>query len=57
MIGSSASGIGFFIWVMYEVGGGTAEIISGMIAIGFIGYLMNEGILFLSRRMMKWDSN
>ena len=54
MIGGSASGIGFFIWSMYELGGGTAEIISGMIAIGAVGYIMNEGILYTERRLIKW---
>ncbi len=50
MIGGSASGIGFFIWTMYYIGGDTAKIISGMIAIGIVGYLMNEGLLWIERR-------
>ena len=53
MIGGSASGIGFFIWAMYGIGGGTAEIISGMIAIGAVGYLMNDGILRIERMVLK----
>ncbi|MDY6960007.1 MAG: ABC transporter permease subunit, partial [Halobacteriota archaeon] len=54
MIGGSASGIGFFIWAMYSIGGGTAKIISGMIAIGAVGYLMNDGILRVEKRVLKW---
>jgi len=50
MIGGSASGIGFFIWTMYYIGGDVAKIISGMIAIGIVGYLMNEGLLWIERR-------
>jgi len=50
MIGGSASGIGFFIWTMYYIGGDTAKIISGMTAIGIVGYLMNEGLLWIERR-------
>lgn len=54
MIGGSASGVGFFLWSMYSIGGGTAKIIAGMIAVGIVGYLLNEGILFLSARYMRW---
>jgi ABC-type nitrate/sulfonate/bicarbonate transport system permease component len=54
MIGGSASGVGFFLWSMYSIGGGTAKIIAGMIAVGIVGYLLNEGILFLSTRYMRW---
>ncbi len=54
MIGGSASGVGFFLWSMYTVGGGTASIVAGMIAVGIVGYLLNEGIIFLSARFMRW---
>jgi len=54
MIGASTVGIGSFIWNMYTLGGRNAEIISGMIAIGIVGYAMNEGILFIERRLVRW---
>lgn len=54
MIGGSASGVGFFLWSMYTVGGGTAKIVAGMIAVGIVGYLLNEGIIFLCGRFMRW---
>lgn len=54
MIGASTVGIGSFIWNMYTLGGRNAEIISGMIAIGIVGYVMNEGILFVERRLARW---
>jgi len=55
MIGGSSSGVGLFIWVMYSVGGSSAAIVCGMIAIGMVGYVMNEGILALERRLIKWS--
>ena len=54
MIGGSTLGVGSFIWTMYYLGGGTADIISGMIAIGIVGYAMNEGILYLERKVLRW---
>lgn len=55
MIGGSSSGVGLFIWDMYSIGGSSAAIVCGMIAIGFVGYAMNEGILALERRLIKWS--
>lgn len=55
MIGGSSSGVGQFIWVMYSIGGSSAAIVCGMIAIGLVGYAMNEGILALERRLVKWS--
>ena len=55
MIGGSASGVGLFIWDMYSIGGSSASIVCGMMAIGFVGYLMNEGILAFERRIIKWS--
>lgn len=54
MIGGVATGIGFFIWSMYMIGGKTAEIICGIIMIGATSYIMNEGFLFLERRINRW---
>lgn len=55
MIGGSSSGVGLFIWVMYSIGGSSAAIVCGMIAIGMVGYAMNEGVLALERRLIKWS--
>ncbi|KUK05261.1 ABC transporter permease [Methermicoccus shengliensis] len=55
MIGGSSSGVGLFIWNMYSIGGSSAAIVCGMIAIGMVGYAMNEGILALERRLIKWS--
>jgi NitT/TauT family transport system permease protein len=55
MIGGSSSGVGLFIWDMYSIGGGSAEIVCGMIAIGLVGYIMNEVLLFVQRRVFKWS--
>ena len=54
MLASSGSGLGYFIMVMYDVGGRIEEIISGMAMIGLIGYLMNETVIFAEKRMLKW---
>ena len=50
MIATSGSGVGYFIMVMYEVGGRVSEIISGMAMIGLIGYGMNSLLLRFERR-------
>jgi len=55
MIATSGSGIGYFIMVMYEVGGRMPEIISGMAMIGIIGYGMNSVLLKLEERF-PWHS-
>ncbi|MBU7007998.1 ABC transporter permease [Phosphitispora fastidiosa] len=47
-------GIGYYIWSSYSVGGRTAEIISGMVAIGIVGSLINWIILFLEKRLIPW---
>ncbi|HDD36354.1 MAG TPA: ABC transporter permease [Archaeoglobus veneficus] len=54
MLATSGSGLGYFIMVMYEVGGRVAEIISGMMLIGIIGYTMNFLLLKLERVVMPW---
>ena len=50
MIATSGSGLGYFIMVMYEVGGRVPEIISGMAMIGLVGYVMNASLLKIERR-------
>lgn len=47
-------GIGYYIWSSYSVGGRTAEIISGMIAIGLVGTVINRLVLFLEKRLVPW---
>jgi len=54
MLASSGSGLGYFIMVMYDVGGRIEEIISGMVMIGLIGYLMNELVIMVEKRMLRW---
>ena len=47
-------GIGYYIWSSYSVGGRTAEIISGMAAIGIVGSLINKVILLTEKRLVPW---
>lgn len=47
-------GIGYYIWSSYSVGGRTAEIICGVIAIGIIGTAINQLVLFLEKRFVPW---
>jgi|Deesub1362A_J573_1020465.scaffolds.fasta_scaffold00216_9 NitT/TauT family transport system permease protein len=54
MVGGSGTGLGYFIIIMYEVGGRVPEIISGMIMIGLIGYGMNELLMEVEKRMLAW---
>jgi len=54
LIGGSGTGLGYFIMTMYQVGGRMPEIISGIIMIGIIGFLMNEGILWIQHRVIRW---
>ncbi|WP_290899589.1 ABC transporter permease [Ferroglobus sp.] len=53
MIATSGSGLGYFILVMYEVGGRMPEIIAGMAMIGLIGYSMNT-LLFKLEERFPW---
>ncbi|AAB90597.1 ABC transporter permease [Archaeoglobus fulgidus] len=54
MIATSGEGLGYFIMVMYNVGGRTAEIVAGMAMIGIIGYMMNWLLLRAERWVMPW---
>ncbi|MDN5347140.1 MAG: sulfonate transport system permease protein [Clostridia bacterium] len=47
-------GIGYYIWSAYNLGGRNAEILSGIVAIGAVGYILNQGMLWLERRLMPW---
>ncbi|KUO51702.1 MAG: hypothetical protein APF76_15060 [Desulfitibacter sp. BRH_c19] len=48
------SGIGYYIWSVYSIGGRSAEIISGMIAIGVVSYFLNKSVLVLEKRLTPW---
>ncbi len=48
------TGIGYYIWSMYSIGGRTPEIISGMVAIGLVSYLLNQGLLQAEKRLTPW---
>ncbi len=54
MVATSGEGLGYFILVMYEVGGRVAEIVSGIAMIGIIGYAMNSALLKLEEVLMPW---
>ncbi len=54
MLATSGAGLGYFIMVMYEVGGRIAEIISGMVLIGIIGYSMNWLLLKVEKMVIPW---
>jgi len=54
MIATSGEGLGYFIMVMYKVGGRTAEIVAGMAMIGIIGYVMNLILLKSEKLVMPW---
>jgi len=47
-------GIGYYIWSSYSIGGREAEIISGVIAIGLVGSVINRLVLFLEKRLVLW---
>lgn len=48
------TGIGYYIWSVYNIGGRTPEIIAGMIAIGLVSYLINKGVLIIEKRLTPW---
>ncbi len=54
MIATSGEGLGYFIMVMYNVGGRVTEIVAGMAMIGVIGYLMNFVLLKVERVILPW---
>ena len=54
MLATSGAGLGYFIMVMYEVGGRVSEIIAGMALIGFLGYVMNWLLLRIEEVVMPW---
>ncbi len=53
MLATSGEGLGYFVMVMYEVGGRVSEIICGIALIGLIGYTMNY-VLLKIEGMVPW---
>ncbi|TGE31514.1 ABC transporter permease [Desulfosporosinus sp. Sb-LF] len=49
-------GIGAYIWSVYNIGGRMSEIMIAILSVGLIGYLMNEGINLIGRRIARWYS-
>lgn len=48
------SGIGYYIWSSYSLGGRSAEIIAGMIVIGLVSYVLNKSVLLVEKRLSLW---
>ena len=46
-------GLGYLIWTYWGVGR-TAEVITGMLLIGLIGFLITYFFLFVEKRLLKW---
>ncbi len=46
-------GLGYLIWIMWQVGR-TGEVITGMLLIGFIGFLITYAFLFIEKYLIKW---
>lgn len=49
-------GIGAYIWSVYNIGGRMSEIMIAILSVGLVGYLMNEGINLIGRRIARWYS-
>lgn len=47
-------GAGYYIWAVYNLGGRTEQVAAGILAIGLVGYAMNQGILFAEKRLVPW---
>ena len=46
-------GLGYLIWTYWAVGR-TAEVITGMLLIGFIGFLITYAFLYIEKYLIKW---
>lgn len=46
-------GLGYLIWIMWQVGR-TGEVITGMLLIGFIGFLITYAFLFIEKYLLRW---
>lgn len=46
-------GLGYLIWIMWQVGR-TGEVITGMLLIGFIGFLITYAFLYIEKYLIKW---
>lgn len=49
-------GIGAYIWSLYNIGGRMSEIMIAILCVGIVGFVMNEGINRIGRRMARWYS-
>ncbi|OYT34013.1 nitrate ABC transporter permease [Archaeoglobales archaeon ex4484_92] len=54
MIATTGEGLGYFILVMYEVGGRVTEIVSGIAMIGIVGYALNNLLLSFEKVIIRW---
>lgn len=48
------TGIGFFVWNAYSLGGRSAQVMAGVLAIGLTGLLMNYLLMLLEKRVIPW---
>ncbi len=46
-------GLGYLIWIMWQVGR-TGEVITGMLLIGFIGFLITYAFLYIEKYLIRW---
>ncbi|AFL99233.1 MULTISPECIES: ABC transporter permease [Desulfitobacterium] len=49
-------GIGAYIWSLYTIGGRMSEIMIAILCVGIVGFMMNEGISLIGRRIARWYS-
>ncbi|SHN87028.1 ABC transporter permease [Desulfitobacterium chlororespirans] len=49
-------GIGAYIWSVYTIGGRMNEIVIAILCVGIVGFMMNEGISLIGRRIARWHS-
>jgi NitT/TauT family transport system permease protein len=54
-LAGSQIGVGAFIIDEYVSIGGMDEVLAGTVIIGFVGYLVNEGLERAGRRMFRWS--
>jgi len=48
------TGIGFFVWNAYSLGGRSAQVMAGILAIGLTGLAMNYLLLLLEKKVTPW---
>lgn len=50
---AAQSGLGYQMWLSRELFK-SADVIFGMVTIGFLGFISNYGVLLLERRLLRW---